>query len=97
MSDDRRGSWAKARAASNMRDLDPPSFAFELIDPNNPLLGGPVRVAPQGHDGRVSGTQASRHRDAKPTPGGPTQISDALKSSPVFMSIAEIATRKAKS
>lgn len=76
---------------------DPPSFAFEHIDPANPLLRGPVRVAPQGHGGRVSETQPSRYRDARPTLGGPTQISDALKSSAIFKSIAEIGRRKAKS
>jgi len=76
---------------------DPPSFTFEHIDPANPLLRGPVRVASQGHDGRISGTQASRHRDARPTLGDPTQISDALKSSAIFKNIAEIAARKAKS
>jgi hypothetical protein len=76
---------------------DPPSFAFEIIDPATVLLGGPIRVAPQGHDGRISGTPASRHRDARAIAGGLALASDALQSSPIFKSIAEIATRKATS
>src|SRR5271155_4130398 len=39
---------------------DPASFAFEHIDPANPFLSRPVRVAPSGRDGRISGTRTSR-------------------------------------
>jgi hypothetical protein len=63
---------------------DPPSFAFEIIDPANPLLCGAVRVAPQGHDGRISGTRASRLRDTKATSGDFIAFSDALKSTRIF-------------
>jgi hypothetical protein len=48
---------------------DPASFAFEHIDPDNPLLGR-FRVAPQGRDGRISGTAPSRQRDSKANMGG---------------------------
>jgi hypothetical protein len=75
---------------------DPPSFAFEHIDPNNPLLGGPVRVAPQGPDGRIAGTQASRLRDTRSVPRGVVSISDALKSSRVFKEIQENAANRTK-
>jgi hypothetical protein len=75
---------------------DPASFAFEHIDPNNRLLGGPVRVAPQGQCGRTSGTAASRLRDTEPLLGSVTLLSDALRSTPIFKGIAEQAARKAK-
>ena len=62
---------------------DPASFAFEHIDPDNPLLGR-FRVAPQGQRGRISGTAASRRRDTKGEYGGFAPVSDALKSSHDF-------------
>jgi len=67
---------------ANDESGEPASFAFEVIDPGNPLLGR-VCVAPQGHDGRISGTQTSRHRDARAIPGGFAPISDGLKSTPI--------------
>jgi hypothetical protein len=73
---------------------DPPSSAFEHMDPNNPLLGGPIRVAPHGHDGRMSGTQASRLRDTWKIPSGVVSLSDAAKSSRVFKEIAENAAKR---
>ncbi len=75
---------------------DPPSFAFEHIDPANPLLRGPVRVAPQGRGGRISGTQASRQRDTTSNPRGFVAISDALKSTPIFRDIAENGAKRKK-
>ena len=63
---------------------DPPSFAFEHIDPNNPLLGGPVRVAPEGHAGRISGTPASRQRDSKPYSGGTSNPFRRPSNPPLF-------------
>ena len=73
-----------------------PSFAFEHIDPANPLLRGAVRVAREGRDGRIPGTEASRGRDARALPGAMTPLSDALKSTPIFKHIAEQTARKAK-
>jgi hypothetical protein len=43
---------------------DPPSFAFEHIDPDDLMLDR-FRVAPQGQHGRISGTAASQSRDMK--------------------------------
>jgi hypothetical protein len=76
---------------------DHPSFAFEHIDPNNPLLGGRVRVESRGQDGRVSGTQVSRIRDTRGLPSGVVSISDTLKSSRLFNAIAAKAGRQGKS
>jgi hypothetical protein len=76
---------------------DPPSFAFEHIDPNNALLSGQIRVAPVGHDGRISGTQVSRLRDTRRIPTGVVSISDTLKSSRLFNAIAAKPGRQRKS
>jgi len=81
---------------ANDETAEPPSFAFEHIDPANPLLGGAVRVARKGRDGRIPGTTASRQRDARPLPGGMAPLSDALKSTPIFKSIADQAARNGK-
>jgi hypothetical protein len=74
---------------------DPASFAFEHIDPDNPLLG-PFRVAPEGRHGRISGTQASRLGDTRAISAGLKPISDALKSSRIFKDFAANAVRRAK-
>lgn len=91
---------APARYALTMFGNDvtgePPSFAFEHIDPGNVLLGGPIPVAFQGHDGRISGTKASRHRDTRPIRSGPVSISDVLKSSRLFKDAAENAMKGKK-
>jgi hypothetical protein len=71
----------------------PPLFAFEVIDPNNPLLGR-LRVAPQGHGGRISGTPPSRPRDTKVYVGGFLPVTDRLKKTRIFKAIeAEVAKR----
>jgi hypothetical protein len=93
----RRNSPARYAVTSFPNDVtgDPLSFAFEHIDPNNPLLGR-FRVAPQGRCGRNSGTQASRLRDAKAFPTGVVSISDALQSTPIFKVIAQKAAKRGK-
>ena len=76
---------------------DPPSFALSISTPPTRysvvLSASRLRdtaVAFQRHSRRATGTRGR-------TLGGPTQISDALKSSAIFKSIAEIGRRKAKS
>jgi len=76
---------------------DPPSRAFEHVDPANPFLKRTIRVALSGHDGRVSGTPPSRYRDTRTNAEGVLTISDALKSSRIFKDIAEHTARRAKS
>jgi hypothetical protein len=75
---------------------DPASFAFEHMNPNNPLLSGSIRVAPQGHGGRVAGTTASRLGDTRRVSAGIVSITDALKSSRIFKEIAEDAEKRNK-
>jgi hypothetical protein len=72
---------------------DPASFAFEHIDPDNPLLGR-HRVAPQGHTGRISGTTASHWEDVKGNLGNFRPVSDALKSSRIFTGIPAAPARR---
>jgi hypothetical protein len=76
---------------------DPSSFAFEHIDPNNPLLSGPILVAPQGQDGRMSRTPASRLRGTGNIASDVVSISDTLKSSRLFKAIAAKAGQQGKS
>jgi hypothetical protein len=74
---------------------DPASFAFEHVDPSNPLLGR-YRVAPQGHGGFISGTAASHQRDANGDIGGFYQAGELLKSSQLFKRMKAETTRQAK-
>jgi hypothetical protein len=74
---------------------DPASFAFEHINPDNPLLGR-HRVAPQGHTGRISGTVASHSRDARPNTACFNPVSETLRNSRIFSGIATRAARRAK-
>jgi len=62
---------------------DPASFAFEIWKPEG-VFQGPIRVALEGHDGRISKTQRSQSKDAKPFTAAPIHLSDSLKSSRVF-------------
>jgi hypothetical protein len=72
---------------------EPASHAFEYIDPENAL----VSVSPRGQRSRNSGTAASHHKDTRGCVGGFAPVSDALKSSRIFKSIAEEKARRAKS
>jgi len=66
----------------------PASFAFEAWNPAGSPLQSLARVAPAGHDGRISGTRPSRLRDTTTPIKGPIQISDALRKSRAFKGIA---------
>ena len=63
---------------------EPASFAFEVIQPDNPLLCQQHPVASEGQRGRIPGTTASRSKDTNGRVGGFVTVSDALKSSPIF-------------
>lgn len=94
----RRNAPARYALTMYVNDVtgQPGSFAFEHIDPDNPLLG-PFHVAPQGQRGRIPGTAASPYRDTKRVSGSATHVSDALKSSRIFKGIAVEEARRAKS
>jgi hypothetical protein len=74
---------------------DPASFAFEHIDPDNALLGR-FRVAPEGRDGRISGTAPSRYRDTRGNLCGFVPLSAALKSTPIVKGMAAETALRAK-
>lgn len=55
----------------------PASFAFEAWAPTGSPLQSLARVAPAGHDGRISGTRPSRQRDTAKDSDAPLLLSDA--------------------
>ena len=67
---------------------DPASFAFEIWRPDSLLFQTLPRVAPQGHNGRTTGTRASHGKDTDADFASPIVASDALKSSRLVKALA---------
>lgn len=69
---------------------EPASCAFEFYEPS-PLASKArrSRVGLQGQTCPASGTLVSACKDGRPLRSGPVQLSDALKSTPVFKTLDE--------